>query len=435
MPERVTFVTEKMDVIIVGAGLAGSSSAYILAKSGLNVLLIERASHPGEKNVSGGLLVGSSLHNIIPNFWEQAPIERAITGFRISLLHKQQSTTIDYREPSFSKPPYHGFSVLRSKFDSWLSKQAEEAGANLISGIRVDSPLLRNNRVVGIQAGDEEIEADVVIAADGVNSKMAIGAGLRKDFNAEEVALGVKEVIGLPREVIEDRFGLANNEGVAHLFLGSTHGNPGGGFLYTNLESISLGTVLQLTSFQKNTARSKDSIDDLKASPLMHRLIRDGKLLEYSAHLVPEGGYNSLSQLYTDRMLVTGDAAGFVLNLGFSFEGMNLAIESGALAAKTILEAREKHDFSKTSLRRYEKLLQDSYVIRNFKTFRNLPKLLSNPRLNTRYPWLINSIMKDLYQSRTAPRSRIMPMMLRRVLSSIPLPYLITDMLQAVRSL
>ncbi|TFG33930.1 FAD-dependent oxidoreductase [Candidatus Thorarchaeota archaeon] len=435
MHEKVMYLADKMDAIVVGAGLAGCASAYLLAKSGLNVMLIERASRPGEKNVSGGLLLSSSLHTLIPNFWEHAPIERVITGFKISLLHRRRSTTIDYREPALSTPPFNGFSVLRSKFDYWLSKQAEEVGVNLIPGIRVDTPILKDGKVVGIHAGDEEIEADVVIAADGVNSKMAIGAGLREDFTPSQVALGVKEVIGLPRDVIEDRFGLVDTEGVAHLFLGSTRGNPGGGFLYTNLDSISLGSVIHLSAFRKNMAKAKDSADYLKTNPLVTRLIQGGQLLEYSAHLVPEAGYRGLSTFYTDGMLVTGDAAGFVLNLGFSFEGMNLAIESGILAAKTVIEAKQRGDFSKASLKRYQKMLEASYVIRNFKTFKNLPDLLTNPRIQTQYPWLINSILSDLYRSRTEARPRLMQMMMCKVLSGISLPHLLVDMLQAVRSI
>jgi electron transfer flavoprotein-quinone oxidoreductase len=428
-------MTEKIDAVVVGAGPAGNAAAYKLAKSGASVMLVERASRPGEKNVSGGLLFGSSLNKLIPEFWEQAPVERVITGFKISMLSKDRSTTIDFREPEFSKPPNNGFSVLRSKFDQWFSKRAEEAGAFLVPGIRVDGPIIKDKQVVGIKAGDEEIFSDVVIAADGVNSKMAIGAGLREDFKPDQVALGVKEVIGLPRDVIEERFGLIDNEGVAHLFLGSTRGNPGGGFLYTNLESISIGTVLHLSSFVHNKAKAKDSVDYLKRSPLVHRLLQDGKLQEYSAHLVPEAGYNGISKLYTDGMLVTGDAAGFVLNLGFSFEGMNLAIESGVLAANTVLEAKKAGDFTKRALRRYEKMLQNSYVLRNFKTFKNVPSLLTSPRLHTEYPWLINSLFRDLYESRTTPRARLMKTVLYKVLSSISLPHMMKDLLQAVRAL
>jgi electron transfer flavoprotein-quinone oxidoreductase len=428
-------MTDKIDAIVVGAGLAGNAAAYKLAKSDTSVMLVERASRPGEKNVTGGLLFGSSLNTLIPEFWEQAPIERIITGFKISMLNKERSTTIDFREPAFSKPPYNGFSVLRSKFDQWFSKQTEEAGAFLVPGIRVDEPIIKDNRVIGIKAGDEEIFADVVIAADGVNSKMAIGAGLREDYRPDQVALGVKEVIGLPRDIIEERFGLKDNEGVAHLFLGSTRGNPGGGFLYTNLESISIGTVLHLSSFVHNKVKARDSVDYLKKSPLVQRLLQDGKLQEYSAHLVPEAGYNGISKLYTNGMLVTGDAAGFVLNLGFSFEGMNLAIESGILAANTVLEAKQSGDFSSKTLRRYEKMLQNSYVLRNFKTFKNVPSLLSNPRLHTEYPWLINSIFRDLYQSRTIPRARFMKSILYKILTNIPLPHVMKDLLQAVRAL
>ncbi len=428
-------MVEKVDVIIVGAGLAGSASALKLAEGDVNVMLVERASRPGEKNVSGGILFSQILNSLIPNFWEDAPIERIITGYRISMLSKRRSTTIDFREPNYARPPYNSFSVTRGNFDYWLAKRAEEAGALLATGVRVDGPLIEDGKVVGIVSDDESVYADVVIAADGVNSKMAIGAGLRNDYQPHEVALGVKEVIGLPRDVIEDRFVLSHNEGVAHLFLGATKGNPGGGFLYTNLESISLGSVLHLTSFERNHAVAKEIVDYLKQSPIIERLVKDGKLLEYSAHLVPEAGYSGLSNLYDDGMIVTGDAAGFVLNLGFTIEGMNYAIASGIAAANTTIRARKKRDFSKICLSYYEKALDEFGVLKNLKTFKRFPKLMAIPRVNTDYPNLINEIFRDLYTSRMGPRGKILPQVMRRILSSMSVSHLLKDMIEAVRAI
>lgn len=428
-------MAEKVDVIVVGAGLAGSSTAMKLAESDVNVMLVERASRPGEKNVSGGLLFSEILTSLVPNFWEDAPIERIITGYRISVLDKGRSTTIDFREPRYAKPPYNGFSVTRGKFDYWLAKRAEEAGALLATGVRVDGPLIEDGKVTGIVSGDETVRADIVIAADGVNSKMAIGAGLRNDYRPHEVALGVKEVIGLPRDVIEDRFSLSDNEGIAHLFLGATRGNLGGGFLYTNTESISLGSVFHLSSFENPGTMARDTVDYLKASPLVRRLVRDGALLEYSAHLVPESGHSGLARLYRDGMLVAGDAAGFVLNLGFSIEGMNYAIASGIAAADTTLRAVKHKDFSTKRLSYYETALDQYGVLKNLKTFKRFPKLLGISRVHHEYPALINTILTDLFTSSMDARSRILPLVMKRVLSSISVSHLLRDVIQVVRAL
>jgi electron transfer flavoprotein-quinone oxidoreductase len=428
-------VTEKVDVIVVGAGLAGSAAALELARADANVMLVERAQHPGEKNVSGGLLLSRILDKIVPCFWEDAPIERIVTGYRVSMLGGKQSTTLDYRNPRLARPPYDGFTVNRRKFDSWLAKRAEESGAMLVSGIRVDEPLIENGRVAGILSAEDEVRADVVIAADGINSRMAIGAGLRDEYKPHEMALGVKEVISLPRDVIEDRFGLSGNQGVAHLFLGATKGTPGGGFLYTNLESVSLGNVIHLTAFEKSRVSARDFVDYLRNKPMIENLVKDGELLEYSAHLVPEAGYDGLSKLYGDGMLVAGDAAGLVLNLGFTIEGMNYALASGLAAARTAKAALEKRDYSARFLKRYKDALSDLGVLTNLRTFRRVPAMMSNPRLSSTYPNLVNAILRDMFTSNLKPRSKLMPTVLNHIMRGVPLPALLQDALQGARAL
>ncbi len=114
-------------------------------------------------------------------------------------------------------------------------EQAEEAGAQLITGIRVDNLVQRDGKVVGVEADGDVIEAKTVILADGVNSILAEKLGMAKRVKPTDVAVGVKELIELPKSVIEDRFQLQGNQGAACLFAGSpTDGLMGGGFLYTN---------------------------------------------------------------------------------------------------------------------------------------------------------------------------------------------------------
>ena len=98
--------------------------------------------------------------------------------------------------------------VLRSRFDAWFAERAEAAGVMLATGIRVDSLLVEDGRVVGIMAGGEEMRAAVVVAADGVNSFLAREAGLVGELSAHAVGVGVKEVIALDAATIEERFGV-----------------------------------------------------------------------------------------------------------------------------------------------------------------------------------------------------------------------------------
>lgn len=167
--------------------------------------------------------------------------------------------TVDYLNGEESQPTQASYSVLRSKFDAWLMEQAEEAGAQLITGIRVDNVVQREGKVVGVEADGDILETKVVILADGVNSLLAEKLGMAKPVSASHVAVGVKELIELPKSVIEDRFQLQGNEGAAWLFAGSpTDGLMGGGFLYTNETSVSLGLVCGLHALKdaKNLYRS-----------------------------------------------------------------------------------------------------------------------------------------------------------------------------------
>lgn len=155
--------------------------------------------------------------------------------------------TMDYCNGDETSPSQRSYSVLRSKFDARLMEQAEEAGAQLITGIRVDNLVQRDGKVVGVEADGDVIEAKTVILADGVNSILAEKLGMAKRVKPTDVAVGVKELIELPKSVIEDRFQLQGNQGAACLFAGSpTDGLMGGGFLYTNENTLSLGLVCGL---------------------------------------------------------------------------------------------------------------------------------------------------------------------------------------------
>ena len=426
---------ESLNAIVVGAGPAGSASAFVLAKAGLQVMLVERAKTPGEKNVSGGVLYGQVLHNLIPKYWEQAPVERRITTHRLSLLSNDSAFTLDFSSGKRVPAPNDGYSVNRYKFDQWFAKEAENAGALLAPGIRVDDLLWENNQIIGVKAGTDEVLANVVIAADGVNSQLAEKANLRKNHTPEQMGLGIKEVYSLPKDIIEERYNLIGTEGAAYHFIGCTKGYPGGGFLYTNHDTLSLGLVIFLPAFEVTNDTAHDLMEHYKSFPFIQRLIRNGILKEYSAHLVPEGGYSGITKLYTNGLLVTGDAAGLAFNIGYALEGMNFAIASGVAAAETVIAATKSGDFSQRSLKRYETSLRDSFVLKDMKTFRRARHLFNNPRVHTTYPDLVNAFAHELFTSRGVPRQKIVQHLIRHVLGNVTIPSLIRDGLQVVRGL
>lgn len=395
---------EKFDVIVVGAGVAGSTAAIQLARQGLEVVLIERGPYPGSKNLSGGVLYGRVLEQVLPNYRQEAPLERSITNQVISFLTEDTHFNVDFKNPSFDASG-NAFTVLRGKFDRWLGEQAEQSGAILVPGIKVDRVLKQNDRVVGVVAAGEEMFADVVIAADGVNSFIAQEAGLRGRLPAEHVAVGVKELIGLPREVIEERFHLQGSEGAAYSIVGfATKGVPGGGFLYTNTDSLSIGLVMQVADLVRTKSRSADILEDFLAHPMIAPLIKGGKLLEYGAHLVPEGGLAVMPRLYTDGMLLVGDAAGLGINNGFVVRGMDLAIGSAICAAEVVIEAKARGDFSAASLSIYQKKMDASYVMADMRTYARAPHFFQNQQLYKNIPEMLSNLMTKIYLEEAQPK-------------------------------
>jgi electron transfer flavoprotein-quinone oxidoreductase len=427
---------DKFDVIIVGAGVAGSTAAYLLAKGGLEVVLIERGPYPGSKNLSGGVLYGKILEQIFPNYWEVAPVERCITNNVVTFMTENAHFNLDFKTQALADR-HNAYTVLRAKFDRWLADQAEAAGAMLVPGIKVERVLKENGHVVGVAAGDEEMRADVVIAADGAFSFITQDAGLRDKPTANDTAIGVKELIGLPREVIEERFHLQGNEGAAYAIVGwATHGVPGGGFLYTNIDSISIGIVAPIAGLVRNKVKSGEMMEAFLHHPMIAPLVSGGKLLEYGAHIVPEGGLKAMPRLFGDGILAIGDAAGLGINSGFVVRGMDLAVGSALAAADTILAAKESGDFSAQSLGTYKTRLDQSSVMADMRTYSNAPHFFQNERLYTTYPEMLERIMTRIYTGDVQPKEHIMPVVMKSTRESeVSMLDLIRDVMGGLRAL
>jgi len=403
---------DKFDAIIVGAGLAGLGCAWTLAGQGMEVLVLERGDYPGAKNLSGGRLYVNPVHNLFPGLWEQAPLERFITHEGVTVMAKERSLTLDYAGDELRAEPHQSFSVLRSKYDRWMAERLEEKGVMILPKTRVDDVIKENGKIAGVIAGGDDLRADVVIACDGVLSLLAEKAELHPPGKPEDFAVGIKEIISLDANLINERFSLDGNEGMARLYIGEvTKGLFGGGFLYTNRDSISLGLVIGTHDLlEKGGAAEVPAIlDAFKSRPEIAPLVKGGSTLEYGAHMIPEGGYKGLSPLCGDGILVAGDAAGFALNMGFTVRGMEYALASGHFAAKAVLQAKASGDFSARSLSVYRKMLEESFILRDFMNFQETPSVLSNPRFFNHYPEFIGNIMKDLYEIPAGPKERIYP--------------------------
>jgi electron transfer flavoprotein-quinone oxidoreductase len=275
-----------------------------------------------------------------------------------------------------------------------MASKAEEAGAILACGIRVDDVLEENGRVVGVRAGEDEVYADVVVAADGVNSLLAQKAGLIDDIPPHNVAVGVKEVIALPPNVIKERFRVCEDEGAALLILGCTGGAKGGAFLYTNRESVSLGCVASPEDVARKGKPVHRLLQELKMHPAVYPLIEGGETVEYSAHLVSEAGIRGVpGKLSRTGMLLIGDSAGFVINLGYTIRGMDLAILSGIAAARAVLSEADPARVGDAYVSELEKLK----VLPAMRAVRGYVDLLDIPRLYERYPQMAVELFMRLF--------------------------------------
>lgn len=432
-------IPEKFDVVIVGAGPAGSTAALVLARAGLKVAVFERGEQPGAKNMFGGVLYYTeALNELLSDFWQQAPIERYVTRHDLTFLTNSSSFSISFKDNEFASPPYNGVTLLRAKFDPWYAGKAEEAGAFLVPGTVVDDLIWDGDKVIGIRTrrSDGEVRADAVIAADGANSLLAKKAGLRKEFSESSFAVAAKEILALPAETINERFGLADGEGMAQSFVGAgTKGMAGGAFLYTNQSSLSIGVVVRLSSLQERQTSIAELLEDFKSNPCIKQAIRGTTLKEYSGHLIPEEGINMVPELCGNGLLVVGDAAGFLVSTGLTLQGMNFAIASGYAAAQALMMAKQKGDFSRKGLACYKTLLEESFVLKDLKTFRHAPAFQANPRIYELYPSLVCGISGRLFQVTGQPRKKILSLLRAEVKGKISLWRLAKDIIRAGRAL
>ncbi len=356
----------KTQVIVVGGGPAGISCAVTIARAGKEVVLIERGKFSGSKNVFGGAIYAQPTREIFPDFEQSAPLERRNIEHKFALLGEDDGTVISYR-----KNETVSYSVIRGKFDRWMAEQAEKEGVILVEETVVKDLILENGCVIGVKTEIEDYYADIVVLADGVNSLLAKQIGLRGDLKPQDVALSVKEVIKLPEEVINDRFHVNSDEGcIYEIFGGPMSEMLGLGFMYTNKNSVSIGLGVALNELVEKSLRPYDLLDKLKQHPQIAPLIKGGELLEYSAHLIPEGGYKKIPAIVSNGVMVCGDAAMLVNNM--HWEGTNLAMISGKLAAETAIIALGKGDYTAQSLSRYQEMLENSFIIKDLRTYKDL---------------------------------------------------------------
>ncbi len=374
-------MSERFDAIVVGAGPAGIAAALTMARGGLNVLVIERGEFPGAKNVFGGVLYRQQFEELIPEWWTKAPLERPIVEQNYWLLDETGAAKVGHRSRRYVDGKPNNFTAMRAKFDPWFAAQAEAAGAVIICETVVTSLIMEGDRVIGVRTDREQgdVYAEAVIIADGVNSLLGKQVGAHREWAPHEVSLVVKETLALPKEKIEDRFGLEEGEGATIEILGNpSQGMVGLGFLYTNRESLSLGLGIMVNDLAASGRTPYDLIENMKQHPALRKLLQGAELKEYAAHLIPEGGLRAMPKLAGHGWMIVGDAAQMVNFV--HREGTNLAATSGQLAGAAVLAMAASGSFSPEGFQRYAHDVGASYIQRDLAKYQRMPAFLHDNR-------------------------------------------------------
>ncbi len=382
-------MTRGWDAIVVGAGPAGAAAALVMARSGLHVLLLERAETAGGKNVFGGVLHTHALTALVPDFAGRAPLERQVVRRSFAFLTREGSVALQIA----STDAADAYTVRRPLFDRWFAEEARAAGAVLVPATVVDDVVLDNGRVVGVETrrADGRALAPIVIGADGVNSVVARRAGARPDFTLSALALGVKQVFALAPALIEERFGVRDRQGVALEAVGDvTRGMQGGGFVYTNRASLSVGVICRLDQLAACGVTPEALLSAFEGHPAISPWLRGAEPVEYGAHLLPLGAADLVPRLAGDGLLLVGDAAGLLVSRGVTHEGANLAMASGAAAGAAAVAAHRNRDFLAPALdRAYRAELARLGVTAHVDAGRRVEAALRAPELYAGLPGLV----------------------------------------------
>ncbi len=370
--------TSDIDVIIVGAGPSGISCAIELARKKRKVLVIEKASDFGVKNMYGGEVYINSIKELLPETFENLPYERLITKHNYVILNGENSISISYDNQKGTSA-----TITRYEFDTFLAREAQKLGVYFAPNTLCVDLIKEGDCVRGVKTEKEEIYAKIVVLAEGFNSILSEKIGLKKKVSPKSAILGLKETIKLDFNTINGRFNLDSTNGAMFQFFGGLEDENktppfGLGFLYTYKNFVTVGVGVSMETLKNGRKKPYEYLEKLKNHPFVSKLIQGGEVVEYSAHSIPEGGYLELPKLYGCGVLMVGDCANLVD--APHFEGTNLAIKSGIVAAGACDYALSRGDFSASVLKKYKKDLFKTYVIQDLKTYKSLFKTLYERR-------------------------------------------------------
>jgi len=352
-------LSETADVIVVGAGPAGSSVAFQLATAGLDVLLLEKTRFPREKACGDGLTPRAV---------------RALTAMGVPIAERDgwlrnkglriiaDGRRIELPWPELCSYPGFGLVRPRSDFDEILARHAQKAGARLLEGVNVTGPVLddRTGRIIGVTAGpgaaaggSRQFWARVVVAADGNSSRLSVAIGLRKRED-RPLGVAVRTYYRTPRhddDYLEARLDLWD---CGRLL-------PGYGWIFgmgDGTSNVGLGLLDSSAAYGKIDYRALLR-RWLAGMPAGWGLTEENRTQPVRGAALPMG-FNRTPH-YTRGLLLAGDAGGMVNP--FNGEGIAYALESGEIAARVIVQAlaRPTARGAEAVLQTYPRQLKNAY--------------------------------------------------------------------------
>jgi menaquinone-9 beta-reductase len=373
-PRTAAAPAPEADVIIVGAGPAGSTTAFYLAQAGLDVLVLEKATFPRDKVCGDGLTpraVKSLVQMGIPT-QEQGWLQNK--GLRVIGGGKRME--LDW--PELTNYPGYGLVRTRASLDETLARHAQAAGARLEEGVTVTGPLLdeRTGRIIGVTTetnGDITTRAGrIVIAADGNSSRLSVAMGLRKRDD-RPLGVAVRTYYKSPRhddDYLESWLDLWDDGRLL----------PGYGWIFgmgDGTSNVGLGLLNTSEAFGKTDYRALLRTW-LAGMPEEWGFTEENRTEPVRGAALPMG-FNRTPH-YHNGLLLAGDAGGLVNP--FNGEGIAYAMESGEILARTVAQALAKKNDAQTEnvLRQYPKALQDAYG-GYYSLGRVFVKLIGQPKL------------------------------------------------------
>ncbi|MBV9176717.1 MAG: electron transfer flavoprotein [Nitrososphaeraceae archaeon] len=341
---------ERFDVAIIGGGSAGLAALKQLSNLEKQAVLIDAGKTIGSKNVSGGILYSKKpkngkVYNVEDvyedGFVSDAPLERLITKYILHATSKDKIFSIDLTSAHKYQANF-GYSVLLNKLNSWFAKEAaasaQKQGGGIIPGVHVKSITWQNDRTIVETDELDEFEVKAIIAADGVNSEIAEITGARNKFTTEELYQGVKVVVKLPEEIMEQRFEIGPNEGAAHLFAGDiTLNHIGGGFVYTNRDTLSAGAVYHYDSLIQKPDEPYTLVNAILNNPMVKEFIKDEVAVKADIDKSLPKEEQLRTRFAVSKLVNTWDE---LRNVYYSPTGKAKLIESGKYKSETEIKSR-----------------------------------------------------------------------------------------------